>query len=359
MQRQTSASAGDDEVSASIAGDINSLVARASALQHSVDSWNGWYVITLALAALIALAVFFTNRQVIAHQRSLVAIQAEILRSKDDQLAKNLKQKDVEIASANERASSATEKAAAANERATVLEQHAADAKATQQRVEVALSEQKERTAAAELSVEKERLARLRLIDLLRHRSLNATPTSRERLKKFAGVPWRLEVAPNESEASGLGSDIQFWLQDAGWTFKGVFKSTALPFDGVEIVCKVARGPHNEPLIDAREYVAATQLAEYLRANGLMESSGVRHLSSELDPGIVLVRIGRHPDIAQMIASDRPADEILQKTLQERSLAVKRKWFPAGERVTHVRIAPQALNRIRPHHPSRNSARRT
>lgn len=87
---------------------IESLTRRAGDLNNAVDSWNSAMILSLVLAALAAIAVVVTTRLALVRTKQLSETQAELLKAKDDQLALDLKEKDLRIAEANERANTAS-----------------------------------------------------------------------------------------------------------------------------------------------------------------------------------------------------------------------------------------------------------
>jgi hypothetical protein len=83
---------------------MSHLTARADELNKAVDHWNHGMLWSLALAALAACAVLVTTRMVLFRAKQLNEVQAQLLKAKDNELARNLKDKDLKIAEANERA---------------------------------------------------------------------------------------------------------------------------------------------------------------------------------------------------------------------------------------------------------------
>jgi hypothetical protein len=86
---------GDDM--SSIDSTLSELSARAAELQSAVDRWNNLYIAALVAAALIAVAVVYTNRGVIIRQGKLAHVQDAIIRAKDQQLRSELAAKDREL----------------------------------------------------------------------------------------------------------------------------------------------------------------------------------------------------------------------------------------------------------------------
>lgn len=86
---------------------IEDLTRRAATLNGAIDSWNGAMIWALVLAALAAIAVVVTTRLALARAKQLGEVQAQLLRAKDNELASNLKEKDLRIAEATARANEA------------------------------------------------------------------------------------------------------------------------------------------------------------------------------------------------------------------------------------------------------------
>jgi hypothetical protein len=101
MIGKTTISEGDDM------SEIQSLVQRVQNLTQSVDWWNTAMIYTLALAAIAAIAVVLTTRKVVTEGSKLAEAQSELIRAKDEKLARDLHSKDLEIATVNERAAKA------------------------------------------------------------------------------------------------------------------------------------------------------------------------------------------------------------------------------------------------------------
>ena len=122
--------------------DIQSLTARAGELTRGADRWNTFMLSALVFTAVAAIAVVFTTRMALRRGKQLSDAQGKIIELKDSQLLLDLKEKDVKIAEAGDRASAAETKAeqfrldiAKANERAAKLEGEAAAARLETERL--------------------------------------------------------------------------------------------------------------------------------------------------------------------------------------------------------------------------------
>jgi hypothetical protein len=105
--------------------DLESLTSQANELSSKVDFWNNAVIWALAITALAAVAIFVSQRLAFVRAKSLADVQDKISRIKES----------------------------AENEKVTTLQKNASDAKAAQQRVEIELAKQQERTANAEKSL--------------------------------------------------------------------------------------------------------------------------------------------------------------------------------------------------------------
>ena len=86
---------------------IEDLARQAAQLHDAVDWWNGWVVRSLIVAAVAAVAIVITTRMQLFRAKQLDEVQTQLLKTKEAQLTSDLKDKDVKIAEANERANQA------------------------------------------------------------------------------------------------------------------------------------------------------------------------------------------------------------------------------------------------------------
>lgn len=86
---------------------IEQLGHRAEALNQSVATWNSWMLVSLAAAAPVVPAVLITTRVALVKPKLLGETQSELIRAKDENLARDLREKDLRIAEASERANAA------------------------------------------------------------------------------------------------------------------------------------------------------------------------------------------------------------------------------------------------------------
>ena len=94
--------------------EIQSLADRITVLTEAVDFWNTAMILSLIGAAVAAAAVVVTTRMSITRTGELAGAQEQLVKAKDAQLARELKEKDEHIANAKKESAQATERAEAA-----------------------------------------------------------------------------------------------------------------------------------------------------------------------------------------------------------------------------------------------------
>jgi uncharacterized iron-regulated membrane protein len=97
--------------------EINSLTDTVARLAASVAWWNTALIVMMVVAALAATGLVVSQYVAFKKAEKLVEAQDQLSAAKDAQLARELKEKDEQIANANERAEAAKAEAAKANER--------------------------------------------------------------------------------------------------------------------------------------------------------------------------------------------------------------------------------------------------
>jgi hypothetical protein len=81
--------------------DIQSLTEEVQRLSQSVDSWNSWIIIGMISAALSAALLVIVQFMAFRESETLAKVQNELIKAKDEMLAKDLRDKDVVIAQLN------------------------------------------------------------------------------------------------------------------------------------------------------------------------------------------------------------------------------------------------------------------
>lgn len=108
---------------------IQTLTDNARTLSDSLDGWNTAYLICVFATVVLAAATFVAQFVAVAKGKRLSFVQSEIIMAKDAQLRTELGQKDLAI---------------------TGLQGDVADAKSSQQKVEIELAKQQTKAAVAE-----------------------------------------------------------------------------------------------------------------------------------------------------------------------------------------------------------------
>jgi ABC-type multidrug transport system fused ATPase/permease subunit len=230
--------------------DIQSLTEKASFFQKSFDFWttgNVWFV---ALAVILAFIVFFTQFMAVRRAKELSQAQSELLSAKDKQLDEDLKNKDLHIAEAKERASSADKISGEANLRAAKLEKEAANARLETERLKESIAW---RTLSQEsaLALEKVLTSKPGSVNL---RYMDGDPEAlflAIQISQILGkAKWQIApgaVKPSNTIVFGISlpdnssPDTQT-LRDAFSTAKIPFSTSELPASGVSFSISTIQG---------------------------------------------------------------------------------------------------------------------
>ncbi|MGA2369978.1 MAG: hypothetical protein ABSG11_04870 [Candidatus Korobacteraceae bacterium] len=242
---------------------IQSLTLRAQELGRSVDSWNTWIIVMMALTALAAAGLVYVQRKAFQAADDLAEVNGQISNILTGQ-----------VADAMNRASGATIKAGEANERAAKNEREA---------------------AGLRKEAEAERLARVKIEKQLEWRHL--TP---EQVKLIRGalppLPSNLTVVVShfigDFEGQEYADEIASALAESGWvsTPKAIFPVESREPDGVWIrlgqLESLPKGIH--------EYKAA--LAAALKAASVIPQDRPNLISARgVQPNEIEVLVGVKP----------------------------------------------------------------
>jgi hypothetical protein len=231
----------------------------------SLDTWTYWLTVAaIVLPVIAALAAFFALR---------FSSQASNIR--DESLERFKADSQAKIAAADARAAEANTKSAVANERAAKLELEAAAAR--------------ERAAKAEKDL-------LELRKSIPPRKVAITwgrgGGSGGLLGQFSGMPFAIEITPDDPEARRFAEDIAGVLNGSGWIFRGASEAEIL--HGVFVETK--RVEANEITPEQRRAEDAAALAnEYFEANGL-NSKLLARFGNRAPVDTVLIRVGPKPE---------------------------------------------------------------
>lgn len=188
--------------------EIQSLSIRIRDLSRSVDFWNTAMVWALVFAAIAAVAVVVATRFVLTRAKQLASAQEELIQAKDSQLTIDLKDKDVKIAQAGERATKAQESLA-------VAERHSAEANAKAEGFRLDIAKANESSAKAE-----ERAAEANL-ELAKFRAPWTLTSEQQGRLAVAVRPWAGQQVSFSSTgdpgAVGFVQLLRRVLSSAGW----------------------------------------------------------------------------------------------------------------------------------------------
>lgn len=147
-----------------------------------------------------------------------------------------------------------------------------------------------EAAAELELLAERERSARLEIEESLAPRTLVSGNEAIRRLQRTSGTTYLLEFVP-DAEADRLTTQIAYVLNLSNWEQLSWIRHFDTPIrDGIAIEAKP---------IDGKTPVPASELAEYLRANGLLvwtASLKEPFRLDEIPDGAVRIRVGLKPN---------------------------------------------------------------
>ena len=261
--------------------DIPALTLRVQRLTQSVDWWNTAVVFTLVLAAIAAIAVVIATRYALVRSRDLANAQGQLISAKDEQLTRDLKVKDLDIAGARKEAGVANRAAGEANRSAGLANQAAGDAN--------------ERAAQLEVKAEHLHKENLDLESELSPRIFKDQYGAGKALEPFAPVNAVIEYLPDR-ECRDTAGQIALTLHDfAKWKLLSVNANSDESefFDGVIVQIKSA-GPVGEEVKRA-EAGAEALISELNKTN----IKARRHASARNFPeGVVVIRVGMKPNPA-------------------------------------------------------------
>lgn len=204
--------------------DIASLTSQVQQLGRDVAFWGTFVRWSMFFTAILGVAYFIFIEIQSSKAGALADKQQQLIAAKDEQLARDLKEKDLQIGKANEAAGNA-------NERAGILEKEAAE----QRRIAGELEKQNLATAT---QLEAERAKRLALERAVAPReipfSIMGEVSTLDPLRPLKGTTFVFETISNE-EARRAATNISGLLKEAGADTKvTVFLAGTFP-DGVTI----------------------------------------------------------------------------------------------------------------------------
>ena len=197
--------------------EIHTLTLESDRLGKSIDRFNDEYVWLGALALLVALGVFLAQFLIIRKGRALSTAQTALLSAKDRKLK-------ADLATAKEES----------DQKILALQKSASDALAAQQKVQVSLARQEEKTAVAQHDL-------LKLQEQMKHRTIS-NEQRRRFLKLTAGVknkgPVNITALGGDPEAVEFAKEIRDLLFSAGWP-KPTFSEGTLVYNQVGLALMI------------------------------------------------------------------------------------------------------------------------
>jgi hypothetical protein len=249
----------------------------------SVESLEFWKNLFEIVGVVLLLLTFIAGAGVLWFSRKLNAVQAEQLKQFD----KGLTDTKLELGRQQERAANAEHDAAEAkttaatvNERTLALQKAAADAKAAQQKVEIELAKQQEKTASAERSL-------LQLQRRMEPRRISADQRARlvEILSNGPKGKVSIHCVLGDGEGQAFANDIDAVLKASGWDNPGVTQGAYSGGNPVGFGILVRNA------ITAPPYATALQKAFFSVG---IPMPGVEN--SQLAEGIVEILVGNKPN---------------------------------------------------------------
>ena len=301
--------------------DMPSLVSQVQRLETSVDRWNSAVLWLTAATALVAAIYFGASYFASKRAGKLREVQSALLRAKDEQLARDLKERDLKIQEAKQR----SEELAREN---LILAKATEEARA---RAEQARTQ----NLVTEAALEQEKLTRLELESALAPRVLiyrEADP--HKSLKPYAGTKVILQSV-SDVEAQRAGMQIAQALAEAGWEVNGVNVQVGviLP-DGVSVApyeIPLEHPPRNPEAFRAyveesrrnRSPKAAEALVDFLRGKG-WEARVAYASNRDVPPNTIKITVGLRPgtyflprDIRQLVEDSKKVEESVRERLKK------------------------------------------
>lgn len=247
--------------------DIQSLTLRVQDLSQSTDWWNTAVICALVFVALAAIAVVITTLIALRRAKQLADTQAELTQAKDKQLVLALKDKDVKIAEAAEKA---------------------ATAEKTAEGFRLDIAKANERAAEANRIAEGERLARAKIEERLADRTLTDQQIAviAAALKPFSGQEYGITAYRDLKESVSIANRIHTALLQAGWIYLKPERFEAL-LGGVAGVFVYVHPDADEKTKKAADALLSTLLKEGIAAQLRQENpvNNPKHNKIDLNIG--------------------------------------------------------------------------
>jgi hypothetical protein len=185
--------------------EIQSLTEQVQQLAALYDRWSTISQVLVGITAFVTLLYFGATTNALRIGGKLKAAQDALSKAKDDQLTRDLKDKDEQIAGtykeairietdANRKIADAKAVASQANERAGKLEKENLEMRSGVANLEKEAAEANERTRGVELKLEEERIKRLELEKSIAPRRLRESETAFKRLRRFSETFFEIQI---------------------------------------------------------------------------------------------------------------------------------------------------------------------
>lgn len=286
---------------------IEALKQRADALGDSADFWGNWSQGFGVAIALLTLALAAVGMLAYSRSREQSQVQDELIKAKDEHLARELKAKDVSIAAAGKAAELAHESAATANARAEASALEAAKANEGLAKANLEIENRKQENLKLLQDIENEKHGGAQMLAAMSPRHIQWSEwagTYLEPLKKLKNQKVIIEYIP-EGEPRRAAVSLAQELRTAGWDVEGPNENADLWFHaGVRVEQYIKQNMGNITDYSERQKEsealmassrAARSLIAFLKHRRWQEVNNGGH-DDKLPLGAIRVQIGTKPD---------------------------------------------------------------
>jgi len=339
---------------------IQTLTSQVEQLERTSGWWNNVTLWLVAGTAIVAALYFITSLISSSKSNALKNAQANLIRAKDEQLVRDLKDKDEHIAEADKKAAEANAVAAKANEglaksneeisqlnaKAEALRNDAEQAKKARTEAEqqiaalnaeaakaregiantqIDTAKANEAAASANERAEIEALKRVEMEKSLARRTIPLVVMggkwNTDPLKPFAGIQVIVEYLP-ELEPYRAALEVRALADSVGWKVVKFAPQTELAdprWDGVTVQWYWPGMPKDPNQFfqnlraEEKPKNAATALVEFLKLNNWGADSKPSSLG-EIPPDTIRVRVGLKPEPYSITKAEEEFEEKVRKT---------------------------------------------
>jgi len=328
--------------------DIQALTSQVEQLASRHGFWNDISIWFIAASVLATAMYFFAQWMTNKRGNELNAAQGALIRAKDEQLTRDLKEKDDQIAGTYKEAmriEAEANRQIADTKTEAQKEIARLTAESDKSREGIAIAQAQ--AATANEKAEAERLTRTNLEETLAPRRVNMTTETIAELKLFAGTKAFI-VLIDDAEARRVSDGIRVMLQRANWEILGITTTDQHVFDGVRIETKrlMPFDSDNPPQPAAK--ILSYQLKDckidvaYLSKDNYFPNEQYAFLSQrigrpELPDDTVFIEIGMKPEpyfthkfLNEWVKQfDKPNQELWNKMFRDIE-EYKNRTFPYG-----------------------------